>query len=250
MKFLSLKFDKIEGQPKKIPEVEVNAEELAADLGMPFDKEVVESFAKLAIALKDRIYTYDSIISDDASGRIPSLVLWRLINNLREARHMEPIRGYFVASGRHDNKNKYKAIRDYFNKKKLQFGKKALVVTEYIVTGGSIRDLSKQLDAAKINFDVAALSISPRYESRQGYLSKIKNKFFNEARNRFIGSESHVGMKFYQVYRLSGVIKKANSESPHPMHIVKDNWEADQELINRVREDAATLANRLAEIIK
>ena len=43
-------------------------------------KDVVNTLARLVLELKDKIPEYDTVISDDCSGRLPSLLLKKIID--------------------------------------------------------------------------------------------------------------------------------------------------------------------------
>ena len=103
---------------------------------------------------------YDVLLGDDASGRIPTLILRGIINERNRKRHPEfksselEIKTRFVAGGQLKNKDK---LKDAIKESGLEVKKKALVVTEYISSGKSMEKFSTALKELNIPFDIAVL---------------------------------------------------------------------------------------------
>ncbi len=220
--------------------------------------EIEKSTISLVGQLKERIDRgeYDTLISDDASGRMHALVLRKIINERNRKLHPElppeetDIKTRFVAGGRHSGEIT-KKLMDFFQKLKPEVKKKALLVTEYIETGGSIAWLARLLSDAGIEFDIAADS------SRQS--SKSYNDF-SALRDKkiFIGEEKTQRMTvppFYGKKDISGVEKSYLEPSAHPELIEKLRKRGtaagiiQREKIKQGREDVNTLANKVLKTI-
>ncbi|OGZ61696.1 MAG: hypothetical protein A3H51_02615 [Candidatus Spechtbacteria bacterium RIFCSPLOWO2_02_FULL_38_8] len=124
-------------------------------IGDPFIvRETIEALARLVLELRERILQYDTILSDDASGRLPSLLILKIIKKLKGG-NMPQI--YFLAGGRYTELERREQIRIFLKKNKDKFGK-TLLVTEYIRTGESIGNLIALLEKANIIFDTASVT--------------------------------------------------------------------------------------------
>ncbi|MCK4968751.1 MAG: hypothetical protein KAS12_06880, partial [Candidatus Aenigmarchaeota archaeon] len=77
-------------------------------------KELIRSLARLVLELKERITDYDTILSDDSSGRLVSLLLRKIINKQREKSGKKGIKTYFLTAGRVlETKKTYEAVKRF-----------------------------------------------------------------------------------------------------------------------------------------
>lgn len=118
----------------------------------------------MTFELKEEIPHYDTIISDDVSGRLVSLFLREVINKEKIEINEQPVQTYFIAgvsSCYEDdfNKAKVKKIEEFISLKFPSI-KKALLVTEFIATGNTLNPIVKNLEKQDISFDIASVSIS------------------------------------------------------------------------------------------
>ncbi len=104
-----------------------------------FDKEILKVFIKLVENLSDKLSTYDTILSDDTSGRLTSLVLRKVINEARKRKGLDSIDTYFLASGRHKRIEVVQKIKDFLENKKSKISKP---VTTF--KGISTKELNKE----------------------------------------------------------------------------------------------------------
>lgn len=141
---------------------------------------------------------YDVLLGDDASGRIPTLILRGIINERNRKLHPElrssesEIKTRFVAGGQIKSRDTLKAAI-----KEIESGvkKKVLVVTEYISSGRSMERFSTILKELNIPFDIATLR--SEFDAGQSNFQKLSSKlkdigeFFNisDPRSDF-GNES------------------------------------------------------------
>ncbi len=201
----------------------------------PFNKKegVVQAAARLVVELRDRLPRYDTILSDDASGRLVSLLLKRIIDHKKEEAGGKKTATFFLASGRHSSTAIDKSIRKFISKKKNELGK-TLLVTEYIETGKSIEKLAKALEDKHIDFDIAALSID-RLPQHYG------NSEF--PRHLYYGSLGKQGLSFYDQESFGGVTK--GEKGPHP---VKSGFTVRSD-VERARKEVAVIADKLENLL-
>jgi hypothetical protein len=194
-------------------------------------EEVIKSYGRLVLELADRLSGYNTIISDDASGRIPSLVFYELIKEEREKRDRSSPNIYFVAGGRHISSAKKDSIFDFLKGKKEIAGK-TLLITEHVQTGQSIKFLMETLESIGINFDAISISTEGEVKNRLN-----KELIFGGMRNE--GVKAH-----YKREQQSGVFKSPNSPSPHPQ---KSKWTLNT--VREAREGIKTFAGELSKLL-
>lgn len=178
---------------EKIGEYKPPQESREERFSLPEMERSKESVFKLVEKLKERIDAeeYDLLIGDDASGRIPALILRNIINERMRELHPEAkpgerdIETKFIAGGEERQwfSEKYEKVLPILEKMKEGKEKKALLVTEYMGLGKGAVEFTKALEEAKIDFDIASLASS---RSSEYY----KSEFPELARHDiFIGDE-------------------------------------------------------------
>jgi hypothetical protein len=166
--------------------------------------------ARLVLELKERGLSYDTIISDDASGRLPSLLLRKIINYANERLGKAPVKTIFI-TGVRKVPDSYRTLvinekAKFIAKEALSFGR-ALLVTEYIGTGRSIRVLIDLLEKEDVIFDIAAVSIC-----------HPPAKYPKEIRDRLLyGVVGDCGTDFYTRSDFSGVRNQGPQSFIHPV---------------------------------
>lgn len=189
---------------------------------------LLEAASALVVKLKDKIPGYDTVLSDDASGRLISLLLRKIINDKKGEGNAANI--YFVAAGKNVYNQKAKsAIKEFMEGK--SFGK-TLLVTEYMQTGMSIRPLIRNLESTGTEFDLASLFIE---DSPERYPSDIRKYLY-------YGSIGLRGAALWNKPELTGVMKEDGSDSPYPSTFRY----ADREAVGNVREDIETMAREFS----
>lgn len=220
---------------------DVNVEALREDLNEPFDNpELIKALAELTIQLRDRLSLYDTILSDDASGRLVPLVLREVIDKKREEENKKHVSTFFLATGRHRELGGDSAIGNFLDEKKETFGK-TLVVTEYIETGHSTEAIIHLLENKNIDFDIATVSIEKNPDEYNPALSK----------RLYYGEVGRSGKLLHGKYRHTGVIRGPET-STFPRRYTRPGsygHNEAQETINQTRKDINTLSNRLFGII-
>ncbi len=194
----------------------------------------VETLARLVLELGVRLPKYDTIISDDASARLVSLLMRKIINFKKEEAGEKPVETYFVAGGHHDNSMVYNSIDEFISSKKDDLGN-TLLVTEYIFSGNSILALIRILEKNKIKFDLAAVSVASK-----------PSLYDNRITKRLYYGEGSKGLNFYDKESVSGV-KKVNAypDSVHPVKYL----DADREKMKEAREDIDLIAGELVKLV-
>lgn len=222
-------------------EVELDTKELGKDLHEPFDsQQVIEALAKLTFYLKDRLVLYDTILSDDASGRLISRLLREITNKKKEEVGRPNIPIFFLAAGRHRKFSDDSPVGRFLDKKKGALGK-TLLVTDYIETGHSMDALAQLLERKNIDFDIATASVTKNPDEYTIGLSK----------RLYYGEIGGTGKLLHGKYRHAGVIRGSET-SAFPRRYTRPGsygYSEVQETINQTRKDIGVLANRLFDII-
>ncbi|MBI5045555.1 MAG: hypothetical protein HZC14_00920 [Candidatus Niyogibacteria bacterium] len=213
--------------------------------------------------LKDKIDNdeYDILIGDDASGRVPTLILRSVINERKHQSHADKppkeneISTKFIAGGRIFTVENDAAVSDFFKQIRPQTKKKALLVTEYMAAGKGVDRLARILNEVGMDFDVAAFSSTSSFEYYKLHRANLKDH------ELFIGVDSVDPPLIYAQSSLSGVTKKTKLTGYDPVMYMsahakpekksKDRSRIDrlrqQKFINQVREDIKILAD---EVVK
>jgi len=217
-----------------------------------FFKEVFNELEILTFSLVKKLKEgidkgeYDMLIGDDASGRIPTLVLRGILNSRKRKLNPElkcvdsEIKTRFVAGGQLENE---KELEVAFDKIKSENFKKALIVTEYISSGKSMERIAKVLNDFKIPFDIAAF-ISNKEKIQIPESSRL---LYGELSSDDIYEE--IPPVFYDKPEISGVIKDPNPKSyavPFIKDLAaeKDELKDIQEKINLSRKDIDLLVKK------
>ncbi len=208
----------------------------------------LKALARLIYELKPNIEEYDTILSDDASGRLVSLLIRKIANEARKFLDKKPIKAFFIASGRRfDDYNKEQlgwqeremAVKKFLIENSHKFGK-TLVVTEQIVEGQSIEILAPLLQDAGIKFDVAAASVAET-AFRHGVDYFLREKFNSQLYYGEVGN--HAAVAQYNTPEAMGVTKKS-SMGAHPIRATY-NWG----ITKTTREDLSVIAKEFKKLL-
>ncbi len=214
-------------------------EKLAARLlNSPYgDEDLLTTLYHLCEQLAGVADEYSAIVSDDASGRLVSLVVKQIMDNQRCKTNLSPLPIYFVAGGA-DNQVALEHFIDQ-HRKELQ---RPLFVTEFIASGLSIENLTKIFRSQGCKPDVASLSLSDLKSSYH------RRRQFCQLGKLFYGTEdSYIGESLYDDKSLNygGVTKKIGPRwsyhEAHPTRLtntVQPTDQADiQKAVNKTRQD-------------
>ncbi len=252
-------FERI-GWKEKKSDIET-PEEMAEKLDGPFEHpEVIEAFENLSEQIGDRFGDYETIISDDASGRLPSLVLRKLISRVREEESKKSPDTFFVVGGMHPPEGTEEAVRGFLEKTLEEKGDlgKTLIVSEYIGEGISISELMETLKQLGVDYDFATVS---SWHGRNGdeYSNLPRLKELIDKGSIFIGSDNNSrehdegyiipGMRFNRI-NATGVTTRKSKGSAHPGKEDARPSSDDRQAIVEARESADLLADWLYRKLK
>ncbi|MEI6650527.1 MAG: hypothetical protein WCL23_03785 [Candidatus Moraniibacteriota bacterium] len=118
----------------------------------------VRALARLVLELRNDIGTYDTIVSDDASGRLPALFLHDIAGRKRKLEgKKDETMIYFVAGGQSVDSEGKAAAQEFVSSRKASMGR-LLLVTELVISGESIRWLADIFMREGLRFDIACVS--------------------------------------------------------------------------------------------
>jgi len=195
---------------EKKPKIE--SKEAAPEFHFREIAEIESAMVSLVRQLKEKIESgeYDTLISDDVGGRIPTLVLRKII---KEHNPDKKLGTFFIASGKtylptSADTEKYDQLQEHL-KKVTDKTKKSLVVTQFIFTGKTLIGLANALKEAGVeNFDIAAVDAMPHFEQESVLRSVLGDN------NLYVGSEaSH---HLHEEHEKLGGIRKTKDYSPFP----------------------------------
>ena len=200
---------------------------------------------------------WDFIIGDDASGRIPALVIWKTIRKIYEQENKKrkscPLPLIFVAGGRPTEKRKElikKRLEKLIKQGEIRPNQRVLIVTEFIKTGQSLVSLLQALEELGIQYDIAALKGSLIIKTRSQRMHSFLKKFLKETETQiWLGEIGYPGL-LYGDYALAGV-KKASRDDvlSRPSHRAKRSGirEEYRRRTIKARKDAERRANYLRD---
>ncbi|MDP3999190.1 MAG: hypothetical protein Q8P76_01180 [bacterium] len=249
----TLEAPRFEPKKEKAPE----KKETEAKYNFEAIAELEKPMANLAEQLKEAIDKgeYDTLISDDAGGRIPTLVFRKVMMERMQKMHpdltpeqeREAMKTFFVAGGMAElNRG---ALKKFFNKTAPKI-KKALLVTEFMESGKSIRRLGDLLEGSKIDFSIAAAQIGHYRHNYQGGVYD-RHRFY-------IGDERTRVPLIYPLRRnVGGVIKLGQSKEAHPKIYsetdvvthggVSEMVDFNRKIVIQARQDVDLMAKRILE---
>ncbi len=239
-----------------------------------------EPITKIINELRPQIETgqYKIILGDDASGRIPTLIMGRIIQKLYEAKGYPPPLIRFIAGStklydEEMEQEKLEEVEKHLRRIKSEiYGKSSepepsktsfwgrlaprsvryrtqekrkptpsvLIVTDTIASGRSVDMLSRGLKKNALRGDIASIGIVFDSEDKKG----LEKKFGG----RIIGGMWDVP-SIYGKHKLSGVNKAPRELFARPMVKDPDFTEPIQQKINESRKVANDIADTIAKKI-
>ena len=193
---------------------------------------------------------YELIIGDDASGRIPALILGGVIRNINEAQGKPPPEIRFVAGsgqwseyeGRAEKEEKVSRyiarLFDSFNKKTGHKPKRVLVATDLIGYGTSLGPLITALQENTATFDVATMYIGSDTR-REGLESSWGTKIVNGDGGEIYGNRDMGGVVKLPEELFSHLLKKERG--------TEEDKRVAQQTVNFAREQTALIVQELTE---
>lgn len=198
--------ENFENKPK------IESKESAPEFHFREIAEIEPAMVSLVKQLKEKVESgeYDTLISDDVGGRIPALILKKIIKQHSPDQKLET---FFIASGKtylptSADKEKYERLQEHL-KKITDKTKKVLVVTQFIFTGKTLIRLVDALEEAGVNdFDIATVDAMPHFEAEGLLRSRLGNN------NLYVGSEAWHHL--HEEHEKLGGIRKTKDYSPYP----------------------------------
>lgn len=210
-------------------------------LFMNNDGRTVDALARLVTELKDKLSQYNTILSDDASARLVSLIMRDIAKEKREERDEKPPQIYFIAGEHAEPENSAKKIDAFIADHETHLGK-TLLVTEYIATGEHIERLIDALARHDVDFDVGALSIS---KPMHKYSPQIQSHLY-------YGASGTAGLDLYDRQGAAGVVKTLSFEDtqgPHPVPARNDERDISESMA-AARNDVRLIAKEMSGLVE
>jgi hypothetical protein len=216
-------------------------ENLVGRLHYPFNRNcVVEAFEHLVKELGPVIHKYNTIVGDDVSGRLPTLVIAELTRKKRIQLGLLPPQVFFLNAGSNIKNstsiNGLPKVRDLIEKYADE-NRKILIVTEYVCTGDSISILANEFKKINLKPDLCILE-SSHDPIMIGSLADYK---------RFLGAVSGgAGGQFYFNQTFTGL--NGFDGSPIATRKSPDNFSIEK--VTQARQDMKLIANEMWKLIE
>lgn len=198
-------------------------------------------FSGNKIAERVMLKEYDTILAEDASGRLPGLLMYGAMKKFYKTNESEKdLNLFFLAGskGAENEEEKKEKLLEYFNNviyKSHSPDKSILIVTDVIMEGKSLVPLIEILKELGIKYDILTLGLgrSIRYHNFENQVYVLKKELGNM-------NEARIGIpEIFDRSDLSGVKKNPNNilSSRRP-----DN---DMKKIKQIREEIEVVAEKL-----
>ncbi len=186
------------------------------------------------------------IVGDDASGRLPSLLIKHSLDAVRQKMGLPPIPIRFIASGRSTGEQT-EAVRHYLEEHKSELAS-AVIVTEFMSSGESMAELVRMFRGLDLEPIVAAVSIGGEPEFyREKIQAKIIYGQIGQAGLDFYGSKSR---PFSGVNKKMGARDSAHSEPTKKYEAKTKEQQIDvQRTINAARDDVALVGEVFSRLL-
>ncbi|MBU2564232.1 hypothetical protein KKA23_01495 [Patescibacteria group bacterium] len=234
-------FEKIETQEK----AEINEPEFEL-------KEFENSKEGFEVLLKKLVpniksHKYNLIIGDDTSGRIPTLVFHGLLKKIYKENSIEaPMINFFIGGSGLPLRSEEidETLKKIANRHKNN-NLNALLISEIIFDGNSVKDFCEILKNNNISHDFAILGCDPS-EELTNTLGEVERKIKEE-----IGEEVFLGsfhMFFWGMKKMVGVKKEVATLNPFSKRTEKTDEEFDREEFLKARRDVKKMIDHLKNI--
>lgn len=242
MKFMEgAKFEANRGHNiSEMPELESKEEQHVRDVVL----ELRDPIRKMLEPIMENIEggDYQLLIGDDASGRVPALIVRKVINGIYAKNGIPPIPTRFIAGTRH-----YEAGEEESDAKRAKVArylqellavtpgiKNALIVTDTISTGRSLLPLARSLKELGIFYDIVAVGATGNFRVVQPNVEEA------------LGGPIFTGMdktpSIYLEYGISGVHKNIKDLHSVPTRQYYKNNPFVQKKVSLAREEAGRVA--------
>ena len=183
---------------------------------------VIEIIEKLRNSIENQKYA--SILGIDSSGRVPALLMKKVIEGIYDKNRSKSKIGIHFLNGFRNKEAVMEQLKEFFRQESYQDikenNKKVLIVDDVLVSGSSVKPILEALRDAKIDFDLAVMSYSD---------SEVENPTYTKEDIKYI--EKKLGTRVYygefggisEVYgkkQMSGV-KQSNEHILHAIPLRK-----------------------------
>lgn len=178
---------------------------------------------------------YDLIIGDDKSGRIPTLIVGKVLNALAQEQGQDPIPVRFLWTSSSNMPTDLRKILQDLEEKP----ERTLLVTEYVSNGYTIEKFKDIFQKEELNYDVATISIEREEETyrHKESISSHTSLYFYDQNSRLPG--------VYGKPHLSGLLSGfANNQT-----IAIRGADARKDVVS-AREDVALLSERIVSKLR
>jgi adenine/guanine phosphoribosyltransferase-like PRPP-binding protein len=166
---------------------------------------------------------YGVLLGEDASGRIPALIVRDVMKSIYE-KHGNSFKTRFIAGTPREStmtpetlSEKTKGNEKYVENLKNEVGdKRILLITDFINTGEAVRAITNALHDAGISFDIGTLRLSELTIEKSEMEKNLQGTIYNADYPPFEGGS---GTSIYGEYFLGGVVKDELSD-PGSVHAV------------------------------
>jgi hypothetical protein len=219
----------------------------------PEIEELRKPLEKMLGDMRERIEAgeYGLILGDDASGRIPTLIIDKVIKS-RYARlgydvpHTVFVTGSkgLISKEREGKQREIEMLLDHVSALSAR-GRRALIVTDTVASGSSLLPLAMALQEKGIAFDIATVGLSawlldsPSEEAITDHIAELQERLGNQS--FYFGTTTTPNI--YEKKELSGVIKSPQDLHARPAAPGLKN----KDELKEARKDVAVLSEELIQ---
>ncbi len=230
-----------------------NSRNKAEGFEYPEIEELREPIQEIIKQLRSKIEKgeYGYVVGDDASGRIPALIVSSFLKKVYEEKGLGSPKTFFFATGRSNTTDVNdwklaeiaKSVEDFFETNPdNNRNNKVLLVSEYIATGQSLGIICDALKKEKIAYDIATVS-SAFPDDVEDTQDRLGATIYDGVYSSLPSVYSNLPSVYSKKY-ISGVQKDKNEKRifSHRAAIIVSQQ---QEKINLARKDVALLSEQI-----
>jgi hypothetical protein len=231
-KIMKMNFDNLNKKGDKEKKEEFNFKEIL---------EIKNSLTDIVFQIKNKIETnyYNNLISDEVGGRIPTIVLKKIINTIKPEHNFNTL--FLSVSGEKD----FNEIKDLLVNN-LDLNGNTLISTEYIRTGSMITKMCEILRKCNIkNIDLCTLCVSDDFSSKDREEFLHKNCI-----QSFYTQDDDVHLSFSEKHnQFSEMLQSEIKLSNQSLNLENDLKPENQELKNKIIKDIDLLTKEIVKMV-
>ncbi len=250
-------------QTVDVPGLVEKIKDISPERAEKLNEQAIEALGRLVASIGDKVTEFDTLISDESGGRIPTNIIARIASLRRsELGIKEPVRVNYLTAGRVGDAGfhprEWKDRLDAFLTKNQSASPpagaeaqerqvrpfrrplgKTLIITEGTRSGETITDLVNKFQEHEVDVSVAIVAA----ENIPELLRQIGGKV-----DVFVAEQSSLGEDIFY-HATTGVTKK-NRKGKHPFpHPLRDP-KADQEKVAQERQIASLIAKEMLPLVR